>query len=117
MSRPQHALVSMTLRIPRTYPDQIVLAAKRHAATVATEIRLRLEDSFVVTDHRALSAMIRDMDVVWARYSWRFGLAELEDDFIKALVQTTDPEVRKHARAWLAARRISPEGGLWESEL
>jgi hypothetical protein len=105
MGKPRPALVSRTLRITKDLDDRITRAADSRHATVATEIRLRLEDSFTIHAQRALSEIARDIEINWLTFSERLHLNALEEDLAKALARTNDPEVKRLARTWLLSRR------------
>jgi hypothetical protein len=110
MSNPNPNFVSQTLRLHKDLHARIVRLADHHHATLATQLRLLLEDALDIVDRRELSAIARDMDVVWEQLSRHWALHALEDNLARALAKSTDQEVKNLARSWLAHRngRLDP---------
>jgi hypothetical protein len=97
--KPQHSVIHLRLE-PKLH-GQLRQAADRRRATLVTEIRARLLDSFDTTEQRGFEAIRLDMEVVWARFSARHLRLKLEEELVEKLMRTRDPEIATLARLWM----------------
>ena len=106
MSRQPHDIANVNLRIRETLRAKLERAAHQHRFSLNNEIRLRLEDSFERHDiARALSDIVDDLQINWARYGHRFLRLRLEDELAEAIARTNDlAQIRTLARLWLNHR-------------
>jgi len=86
--------------------DSLIAKLKREAArrhvSFNDEVRMRLEDSLENKDApRALDDIQESMRVIWERYANRLTMPRLEEDFVKAVLQSTDTAVVAFANMWL----------------
>jgi hypothetical protein len=103
--RQRHEVAHINLRLREPLRRALEREAHKHRFSLNNEIRLRLEDSLEKKDApRTLDTIRLDMELVWARYSNRFLLLDLEEQLATALAQTKDPEVAKLAHVWLLHR-------------
>jgi hypothetical protein len=97
----------INLRIRESLRRKLEREAKAHRTSLNNEIRLRLEDSLEKGAARDLDGIAADMKNVWARYSERFLLLDLEEQLARALAKTNDSEVAKFATVWLHTRQTA----------
>ena len=90
------------IRLPEALCLKLEREAGRHRVSFNHEVQMRLEDSLENKDApRALDAIQESMRVVWERYSNRLLMLNLEEEFVRKALQSTDTTVMALANTWL----------------
>ena len=112
MVRSPNVTVQVNLRIKESLRRQLEREADKHQTSLNNEMRLRLEDSFKAQDLRDHGEHNRDTEVLLARYARHLTLHELQQDLMRAMEKTTDPEVAKLWTAWRAVESAAKRMGV-----
>jgi len=90
------------VRLSESLIAKLKREASRHHVSFNREVQMRLEDSFENRDApRALDTIQEQMRWVWERYSNRLLMLDLEEAFVRRVLQSTDIEVVADANMWL----------------
>jgi hypothetical protein len=90
------------IRLPESLCLKLEREASRHRVSFNREVQMRLEDSLENKDApRTLDAIQEDMRIVWGRLSNRLMALQLEEEFVRTVLQSTDMTVVAFANSWL----------------
>jgi hypothetical protein len=95
--------VQVNLRIKESLRRKLEREANKHQTSLNNEMRLRLEDSFKAQELRDHGELNQHTKTLLERQGRHLTLYELQQDLIRAMEKTTDPEI---AKLWTAARAV-----------